>query len=102
MESVITALPEGDQPIRAEVFGIERLEQHAHTLAQAQGITEKPTKGHELLPRVRDNWRALLASYRHIVAALRGKREITQAELSLSAWLMWSTARGLTARVTRC
>ncbi|MCZ6756201.1 MAG: glycosyl transferase, partial [Gemmatimonadetes bacterium] len=84
MESVITALPKGDQPIRAEVFGIERLEQHAHTLAQAQGITDKPTKGRKLLPRVRDNWRALLASYRDIVAAVRDKREITQAE----EWLL--------------
>ncbi len=84
MESVITALPERDQPIRAEVFGIERLEQHAHTLAQAQRITEKPTRGRKLLPRVRQNWRALLVAYRDIVAAVRDKREITQAE----EWLL--------------
>ena len=84
MESVIAALPQMDQPIRAEVFGIERLEEHAQTLAQAQRVIEKPTKGRKLLPRVHENWRALLASYRDIVIAVRDKREITQAE----EWLL--------------
>jgi cyclic beta-1,2-glucan synthetase len=69
-----------DQPIRAEVFGIERLEEHAQSLAAAQRTTEKPTKGRNLLRRVRENRRALLAAYRNIVEAVREKREITPAE----------------------
>ena len=84
MESVPAAMSRVDQPIRAEVFGIERLEQHAETLAQAQTITEKPTRGRELLSRVRENWRALLVAYRDVVAAVRDKHEITQAE----EWLL--------------
>ena len=84
MDSIITARPQVDQPIRAEVFGIERLEGHARTLARAQRVVEKTTRGRKLLPRVRQNWRALLGAYRDIVAAARGKREITPAE----EWLL--------------
>jgi cyclic beta-1,2-glucan synthetase len=73
-----------DEPIRAELFGIERLEGHAESLAAAQRTTEKPTRGRHLLPRVRENGRALLAAYRNIVEAVREKREITPAE----EWLL--------------
>ncbi len=79
-DAVITVLPPIDEPIRAEVFGIERLEEHARSLAEAQRSTEKPTKGRNLLRRVRENRRALLAAYRNIVEAVREKREITPAE----------------------
>ena len=34
-----------EEPIRAELFGIERLEQHAESLAAAERTTERPTKG---------------------------------------------------------
>jgi len=84
MESISAAPSQVEQPIRAEVFGVERLEQHAQTLARAQRVTDSPTRGRRLLPRVGENWRALLAAYRDIVAAARDKREITQAE----EWLL--------------
>jgi len=35
--AAVTAIrPEMDEPIRAEIFGVERLEQHAESLAAAQ------------------------------------------------------------------
>jgi cyclic beta-1,2-glucan synthetase len=82
--AAVVTPPQLDEPIRAEIFGIERLEQHAESLASAQRATEKPTRGRKLLPRVRENGRALLAAYRNIVEAVRTKREITPAE----EWLL--------------
>ena len=69
-----------EEPIRAEVFGVERLEQHAASLAVAVRITERPNRGRDLLPRVRDNGRALLDAYHNVVEAVAAKREITLAE----------------------
>jgi len=69
-----------DEPIRAELFGVERLEQHAASLAAAERITEKPSRKRVLLPRVRDNRRVLIDAYHSIVAAVGAKREITLAE----------------------
>jgi cyclic beta-1,2-glucan synthetase len=75
---------EPEQPIRAEVFGLDRFEQHAESLAAAQIASERPEKGRNLLDRVRDNGRVLLAAYRNIVQAVREKSEITPAE----EWLL--------------
>jgi cyclic beta-1,2-glucan synthetase len=84
MTAVIAGPPEVEEPIRAEIFGVERLEQHAESLAAAQRTTDKPSKGRNLLPRVRENGKALLAAYRNIVEAARAKCEITPAE----EWLL--------------
>ncbi len=73
-----------EQPIRAEVFGIERLQQHAESLAAAQPTADARAKGRALLPRVRENGSVLLAGYRNIVEAVRHKSQITQAE----EWLL--------------
>ena len=43
--------------IRSELFGIERLEQHAESLAAAQRVTADSKSGR---PRLKDNGRALL------------------------------------------
>ncbi len=72
------------QPIRAEVFGIERLGQHAESLAAAQPTADKHARGRRLLPRVRENGKVLLAGYRNIVEVVRKKNQITQAE----EWLL--------------
>ena len=69
-----------EAPIRAEVFGAERLEQHARSLAAADRITETPIRGRDLLPRVHDNGRIVLGAYHSIVAAVGAKREIALAE----------------------
>src|SRR2546423_15704599 len=70
-----------EQPIRAELFGVERLEQHAASLAAAQDT--KSGRGRRLLPRVEDNGRVLRESYRVIANAIREERAITHA----AAWL---------------
>jgi cyclic beta-1,2-glucan synthetase len=62
-------------PIRAELFGIERLQQHAESLATAQRTTDEPAKGRHLLPRVRENARVLLAAYRSIAQTIREIRD---------------------------
>ncbi|MDH3213975.1 MAG: protein ndvB, partial [Myxococcales bacterium] len=79
-EGAITASSHVEEPIRAELFGAERLEQHAESLAAADRITEKPSRGRDLLPRVRDNGRVLVDAYHSIVEAVGAKREITLAE----------------------
>ena len=63
-----------DPPIRAELFGIERLEQHAESLAVAQPVTTPAGGGQPLLARVEDNARVLRASYRVIATAIREER----------------------------
>src|SRR5206468_12294654 len=73
-----------DEPIRAELFGIERLEQHAESLAVAQQVVGEPGKGRPLLPRVQDNGRVLREAYRQIATALREERAITPA----AEWLV--------------
>ncbi|UCD24611.1 MAG: glycosyl transferase, partial [Gemmatimonadota bacterium] len=77
-----TARPE--EPIRAEIFGLARFEQHAESLAAAQIASDRPERGRNLLRRVRDNGRVLLAAYRNIVQAVRDKSGITPAE----EWLL--------------
>jgi len=68
-----------EEPIRAEIFGIERLEQHAKSLAGAHRSVVKPARGRNLLPRVRENARVLLAGYRNIADTVLAKQEITPA-----------------------
>jgi cyclic beta-1,2-glucan synthetase len=77
---VIGAAAPVEEPIRAELFGIERLEQHAESLAAAERPTERPTRGRDLLPRVRENERVLLAAYHDVVGAVGKQSEITPAE----------------------
>lgn len=73
-----------DEPIRAEIFGIARLESHAESLARAQIIIADPRKGHNLVPRIRENRKVLEAAYRHILLAIEEKRAITPA----AEWLV--------------
>ncbi len=73
-----------DEPILAELFSIERLEQHGASLAAAQAITDDPRRGHALRPRVTENGRVLLASYRALARAIKDERAITPA----AEWLV--------------
>ncbi len=75
---------DGEDPIRAELFGIERLEQHAESLAAAQRVTPSPRQGRSLTRRLRENARVLLAAYRAIGVAIREERAITPA----AEWLV--------------
>ncbi len=73
-----------DPPIRAELFGIERLEQHAESLAAAQLVMRPSGRSRPLLARVDDNGRVLRESYRVIGTAIREERAITPA----AEWLV--------------
>ena len=77
-------LPDSEEPIRAELFSVERLEQHAETLAAAQIITTVVSRGRPLLPRVLENGRVLLDSYRAIARAIQEEHAITPA----AEWLV--------------
>ena len=70
--------------IRSELFGIERLEQHAESLAKAQTVTGRPKRGRRLDSRLEDNGRALFDAYRGVEKAVREERHITPAD----EWLL--------------
>jgi cyclic beta-1,2-glucan synthetase len=70
--------------IRSELFGIERLEQHAESLAAAQQITADPDSGRRLDRRLKENGRVLLEAYRGVEKAVREERHITPAD----EWLL--------------
>jgi len=73
-----------EDAIREELFSVERLEQHAESLAAAQSVSSQPERGRPLAKRLRDNDEALLGAYRVIAAAIRDKRPITPA----AEWLI--------------
>jgi cyclic beta-1,2-glucan synthetase len=80
----VSLVPPLEEPIRAELFGIERLEQHAESLAAAQHVMRASAKGRRLLSRVEDNGRVLREAYRIIAQAVREERAITPA----AEWLV--------------
>ncbi len=73
-----------EEPILAELFSVERLEQHARTLAAAQAVTDTPRQGRAVQPRIADNGRVLLESYRILARAIKDERSITPA----AEWLV--------------
>jgi cyclic beta-1,2-glucan synthetase len=73
-----------EEPIRAELFGVERLEQHAESLAAAQPVLKGTVRGRPLLPRVQDNGRVLRETYRAVAKAIREERSIVPA----AEWLV--------------
>src|SRR5664279_2238136 len=73
-----------DDLILAELFSVERLEQHAKTLAVAQAVTDAPRRGRPVAPRIAENGRVLLESYRVLAAAVKDERSITPA----AEWLL--------------
>src|ERR1700730_250135 len=73
-----------EELIRAELFSVERLEQHAISLAAAQQIASKRIARRSLAGRLRNNEGGLLAAYRAIAAAVAENRPITPA----AEWLL--------------
>jgi cyclic beta-1,2-glucan synthetase len=68
-----------EPPIRAELFGIERLEQHAESLAAAQHVMSHPTNDNRLQKRLRDNERVLREAYLVTASASRDSHSIAPA-----------------------
>ncbi len=79
MFSPVAKSAELEEPIRAELFGVERLEQHAASLAVAQVVTDDARVGRLLTPRVLENGGVLVESYRSIARAIRDEKTITPA-----------------------
>ncbi|MEE3662857.1 glucoamylase family protein [Brenneria sp. g21c3] len=71
-------------PVRGELFGMERLEQHGRTLAEAQPVTLSPPAVLSLHHRLDDNAKVLLTAYRASAAELeKGGSVVPAAE-----WLL--------------
>ena len=75
---------DSDEIVRAELFSIQRLEQHAASLAAAQQVAERQLPRESLRARLRANESVLLASYRAIAAAADEGRTISPA----AEWLL--------------
>ncbi len=65
------------EPLREELFSVERLEEHARSLAIAQPVTPKPTRGRPLVRRLSDNGAVLLDAYRQVAQGIDEGRAIT-------------------------
>jgi cyclic beta-1,2-glucan synthetase len=70
--------------VRQELFGVERLEQHAQTLAAAQPVTHVPPAVFPLRRRLDTNAAVLLAAYRASAAELESGRGVVPA----AEWLL--------------
>ena len=71
-------------PVRQELFGVERLEQHARSLASAQQVTPRPRVVGSLQERLIDNATTLLAAYRICASDLESGRGVVPA----AEWLL--------------
>ncbi len=70
--------------MRAELFSVERLEQHAESLAKAQPVTGPEATGQPVFGRVRDNYRLLLNAHNILVRANAAGEPLTPA----AQWLI--------------
>ena len=73
-----------EEAIRSEIFSVERLKQHAESLALVQTITGNPKKGYNLANRLKNNKKILLDCYHTIGKAVNEKQAITPA----AEWLI--------------
>ncbi len=74
----------GEKPIREELFGVERLEDHARSLAWAQASDIGPRRGVSLSARLADNETRLQQTFRATMLALQAAMPITPA----AEWLV--------------
>jgi cyclic beta-1,2-glucan synthetase len=80
----ISVFAENDEPVAGELFSVDRLEQHAESLAAAQTTTTGPDAGEPLIAGVAENGRLLLEYYRAIARAIQREQPITPA----AQWLL--------------
>ncbi len=73
-----------EEPIRGELYSIERLEQFAAFLAAEHKVSTQPQRGRQLLPRLEENGRKLVAAYRSLGRAISNERTISPA----AEWLV--------------
>ncbi len=66
-------------PVRRELFGAERLEQHATSLATAQPVTARPPARPSLRNRLDDDAAVLFAAYRSSAEEVAGGHDVAPA-----------------------
>jgi cyclic beta-1,2-glucan synthetase len=76
--------PWDEQPIREELFGVERLEEHARSLAAAQVVSSKTVRSDELAKRLVENDAVLHGAYQDVADAIEAGAAITPA----AEWLI--------------
>ena len=72
-----------EEPLRAELFSVDQLEQHAVALAGWHSIDERPGPT-RLLERLRENEAVLVSAYDSVAEAVRQERHISPA----AEWLL--------------
>ena len=75
---------DSNEPVREELFGEERLAQHARSLAAAQKIALGSASAGSLVARLKDNARYLVRAYEATVTAAANDEAITPA----AEWLL--------------
>jgi cyclic beta-1,2-glucan synthetase len=73
-----------EDPIREEIFSVERLEQFATELAGEHRVSLRSKRRRRLLPRLEENRRKLIAVYRTLAGAIRDGRTASPA----AEWLV--------------
>ena len=73
-----------DEPISAEIFSVERLEQHAESLAKAQEVWPVRSAGISLHGRLRANAATLNGAFHALLEGIRKGRAVTPA----AEWLV--------------
>ncbi|MGO4394810.1 glucoamylase family protein [Variovorax sp. M-6] len=75
-----------EAPIRAELFGAQRFEQHGHSLARAQAVHQGPSGGDStpFFPRVHENLESLRDAFDYIALISQSGRYVTPA----AEWLL--------------
>ncbi len=76
-----------EPPVRSEIFGLQRFEQHGRSLAEAQQIDEDTgtrSKGPSFFPRVEDNIHALRRAYDYVARTSLTGHYVTPA----AEWLL--------------
>ena len=73
-----------DEPISAEIFSIDRLEQYAATLARTQEIALTNSTAISLHARLRNNSAVLSSAYQTLLTRIRGAKAVTPA----AEWLV--------------
>ncbi|HEU4595677.1 MAG TPA: glucoamylase family protein [Pyrinomonadaceae bacterium] len=82
----LTRAPEArdEEPIRDELYSVERLEQYAAALAAEHRVYPGRRRGRRILPALEKNGRLLVAAYRALAEAVRDGRTISPA----AEWLV--------------
>src|ERR1051325_2391892 len=73
-----------EEPVREELFSVERLEQYAAELAAQHKVSSQKRHAQLLFPRLEENGRKLVAVYRALAEAIRDEFTVSPA----AEWLV--------------